>query len=358
MGGRGRRHSPELRRQLIELVDDAVCAGARLERACDLIGISERTLTRWRGVPRDRGRGPTTAPSHTLTQAETAQILSVATQPEFRNLSAERVTAKLADKGTYICSERSLRRVLKREKLATYRQRSRPGIRRHKPREFVACKPLRILTWDITYLEDATVRGHFFFLYLFMDIWSRRIVGWEVHSTQSSELAAQLLQRLCIAEGVETRKCVLHSDNGSPVKGSTMLATMHDLGITKSFSRPQVSDDNAHVESLLRHLKYAPSYPTRGFDDLAAARTWVGQFVDWYNSQHLHSGIGYVTPDDRHHGRDIAILQQRRDLYDAARQKHPRRWTQGTKKWHRPTLVMLNPDRVVELSPTKSPASA
>jgi putative transposase len=260
---------------------------------------SDGRPTRWRRVPRDRRRGPTTAPPHTLTVTETSQILSVANQPEFRNLSPERVIAKLADKGTYICSERSLRRVLKREKRATYRQRSRPGIRRHKPREFVACKPRRILTWDITYLKDATVRGHFFFLHLFMDIWSRRIVGWEVHATQSSELAAQLLQRLCIAEGVETPKCVLHSDNGAPMKGSTMLATMHDLGITKSFSRPQVSDDNAHVESLFRHLKYAPSYPTRGFDDLVAARTWVGQFVAWYNSQHLHSGIGCGTPDDQ-----------------------------------------------------------
>jgi putative transposase len=135
-------------------------------------------------------------------------------------------------------------------------------------------------------------------------------------------------------------------------------AIMHDLGITRSFSRPFVSNDNAHVESLFRHLKYAPSYPTRGFDDLEAARSWVDQFVAWYNGKHLHRSIGYVTPDDRHYGRDIAILQQRRDLYGAAREQHPRRWTGATRKWHRPTIVMLNPDRVVELTPKISAAAA
>ena len=322
------------------------------------MGICPRTLQRWRHQPDDRRAGPTSPPEHQLTPDEEEQIVRIANRPEYRNLSPERVVAKLSDSGTYVCSESSLRRILKRRKQAAHRQRSKPASRQNKPREYVAREPLRVLTWDITYLKDARVRGNFFFLYLFLDIWSRRIVGWEVHTTQSTDLAADLLRKVCIREGVETQGCVVHSDNGAPMKGSTMLATMHDLGITRSFSRPQVSDDNAHVESLFRHLKYAPSYPTRGFDDLEVARSWVARFVAWYNGQHLHSSIGYVTPNDRHSGRDIPTLQRRRALYKAARQKNPRRWTGPPRKWDRPAIVTLNPDRVVEVASSAGAAAA
>jgi len=140
-------------------------------------------------------------------------------------------------------------------------------------------------------------------------------------------LAAGLLSKLCIEHNLETEKLVVHSDNGAPMKGSTMLATMQSLGITPSFSRPSVSDDNAFAESLFRHLKYAPTYPRHGFATLDAARAWVARFVHWYNHEHLHSAIALVTPDDRHHGRDIAILEKRRSTYALAQQRNPRRWT-------------------------------
>jgi transposase InsO family protein len=339
---------------VLDCVDEAVCAGARLEKVCELIGVSPRTVQRWRRGWSDRRRGPKSPVTHQLTADEQEEILAVANSPAYRNLSPERVVAKLADEGSYICSEASLRRVLKRHAQDAHRQRSKPGVRRHKPREYVAREPLRVLTWDITYLRDAMVRGNYFYLYLFIDIWSRLIVWSEVHSIQSADLAADALRCLCAKHGVETERCVLHSDNGAPMKGSTMVVTAHDLGITRSFSRPQVSDDNAHIESLFRHLKYAPSYPTRGFDDLAHARRWVARFVAWYNEQHLHSAIGYVTPDDRHHGRDIELLQKRRDLYEMARKRNPRRWTSATRKWNRPAIVTLNPDRTVELAPSSS----
>ena len=358
MGGRGRRHHDGLRRVLLERVDEAVCAGARLEKACQVLGVSVRTLQRWRNSGGDGRRGPKSPVTHRLTAEEEEEILAVANSPAYRNLSPERVVAKLADEGRYICSEASLRRVLKRHAQNAHRQRSRPGVRRHKPREYVAREPLRVLTWDITYLRHARVRGHFFYLYLFIDVWSRRIVGAEVHSIQSSELAADALRRLCLEHAVETERCVLHSDNGAPMKGSTMLATLHDLGITRSFSRPRVSDDNAHVESLFRHLKYAPNYPTRGFDDLAHARHWVARFAAWYNERHLHSTIGYVTPDDRHSGRDISVLQNRRDLYQLARKRNPRRWTGPPRKWHRPAIVTLNPDRTIDLAASTSANAA
>jgi transposase InsO family protein len=202
-------------------------------------------------------------------------------------LSPEQVVAKLADDGVYVCSERSLRRVLAERRLDRHRLRSKPSAGRRKPRPYVASEPLRLLSWDITYMKSAAVRGAYFYLYAFIDVWSRLIVAAEVHGIQSAEIAANLLTRACAEHSIDADKLVVHADNGAPMKGSTMLATMHDLGITPSFSRPGVSDDNAFVEALFRHLKYAPSYPRQGFDSLAAARAWSARFVARCKGEHL-----------------------------------------------------------------------
>lgn len=352
MGGKGRQHDKALRVEVLSLLAWATSQGAGWARCCEVLGLSLRTVQRWqRGAASDQRRGPRNAPAHQLSEAEKDEIVRLANQPAYRNLSPEQVVAKLADEGTYICSERSLRRVLAERKLDRHRQRSKPRTPRHKPREYVAHGPLQVLSWDITYLKNATVRGSYFYLYLYVDIWSRRIVAAEVHDTQCSKIAAGLLSKLCAEHGMETDGLVVHSDNGGPMKGSTMLATIYALGIIASFSRPRVSDDNAFIEALFRHLKYAPSYPAAGFQDLEAARAWVERFVTWYNTEHLHSAIALVTPDDRHHGRDIAILDNRRSVYAAARLAHPRRWTGPIRPWCRPTTVTLNPERIIIPSP-------
>jgi putative transposase len=328
-----------------------------MNAACRVLGVTRRSLQRWAQQPAgDARKGPKTAPPHQLTDAEKDRIVALINQPAYRNLSPEQAIAKLAEAGIYVCSERSLRRILKARQLDRYRQRSKPARRQNKPREYVASEPLRVLSWDITYMRSSTVRGGFFYLYVFLDIWSRRIVGAEVHVTQESELATALLTRICRENELDTEKLVIHSDNGAPMKGSTMLATMQSLGITPSFSRPSVSDDNAFAESLFRHLKYAPSYPRLGFATLDEARTWVARFVDWYNREHLHSSIGLVTPEDRHHGRDVAILQKRRETYALAQERHPRRWTGQPRAWTRPAIVTLNPERLVITAATSSAA--
>lgn len=334
---------------MLALIASTVAQGARLERACEVLGLAARTVQRWQRAPLagDARVGPKSKPSHALNGEERRRIVELVNRPAYRNLSPEQAIAKLADDGVYVCSERSLRRILVEEKLATYRQRSKPASSVAKPREYVAREPLRVLSWDITYLRSSTVRGEFFYLYLFLDIWSRRIVAAQVHDRQDAALAAELLHDLCNEQGLRSEKLVVHSDNGAPMKGSTMLATMQALGITASFSRPSVSDDNAFAEALFRHLKYAPSYPRRGFADLGEARQWLAKFVSWYNTQHLHSSIGFVTPLDRHDGRDIEVLAKRRALYEAAVARNPRRWTRTHRKWHRPEIVTLNPDRVV-----------
>lgn len=342
------------------LIAEAVDAGARQSRACETVGISERTVQRWRDEPaaEDRRAGPKTHPAHALSDDERAAALALANRPEYRNLSPERVVAKAADAGEYICSERSLRRIQKAAKQNVHRERSQPASPARKPREYAASAPLRVLSWDITYLRHASIRGAHFYLYLYIDVWSRMIVGFDVHEAQTSELAAALLRRICDEHGIEANTAVLHQDNGAPMKGATFLATMDDLGITKSFSRPRVSDDNAFIESLFRHLKYAPEYPSRGFETVEHARAWVARFVHWYNHEHLHSGIGFVTPAQRHDGEDIAILERRRRVYAEAQRRNPRRWAGATRRWKRPAIVTLNPARIVTAKPSGASRAA
>jgi putative transposase len=213
-----------------------------------------------------------------------------------------------------------------------------------RPREHIATGPLEVWSWDITYLRSA-VRGAFYYLYLIEDIWSRKIVGWAVHEEESMDFSARLIDETATRLGCDRSGLVLHSDNGGPMKGSTMLATLQRLGIVESFSRPHVSDDNPYSEALFRTLKYRPAYPRGAFASMAAARQWVEDFVVWYNTEHLHSAISFVTPEDRHTGEDQAILVRRREIYEAARKRKPERWSGKSRSWERVEVVKLNPER-------------
>jgi transposase InsO family protein len=256
-------------------------------------------------------------------------------------MSPKQIVPLLADRGTYVASESTFYRVLHEEKLQHRRTRARPPAKR--PREHAADGPWQVASWDITYLRSH-VRGGFFFLYLVEDIWSRKIVGWDVHDAESSELAAALVSRVRLSAGRDLRGWVLHSDNGGPMKGATMLATLQRLGVVPSFSRPRVSDDNPFAESLFRTMKYRPEYPAAGFATVDDARRWVAAFVRWYNHEHQHSGIGFVTPANRHVGADVEVLAARRDVYERARLRHPARWSHETRSWSRPAVVTLNPE--------------
>lgn len=330
---------------ILGLLDEAVAAGARLEASCAQLGVSCRSIERWRREPEveDRRKGPKTKPVHALTAAERERIIAVATSPKYRNMSIRQVVPRLADEGIYVASESSFYRVLHEEKLMAHREHARPAGK-SKPRRHLATGPCQVWSWDITYLR-ASVRGTFYYLYLMLDIWSRKVVGWEVHAEESTELAAKLAETAYAAEGVAPGTLALHSDNGSPMKGSTMLVTLQRLGIAASFSRPSVSDDNAICEAIFRTLKYRPGYPRKPFASLEAARAWVAAFVAWYNGEHLHSGIRYVTPIDRHERRDGAILAKRHALYRSAKKQTPRRWTGDTRNWTPIGNVALNPLR-------------
>ena len=198
------------------------------------------------------------------------------------------------------------------------------------------------ISWDITYLKSPT-RGAFFYLYMVVDVWSRKVVGWAVHDVECAKRAATLFEDTCAVMKLDPRGIVLHADNGGPMKGSMMVATLERLGVLASFSRPRVSDDNPFSEALFRTLKYRPDFPAKPFADVTAATMWVAAFVDWYNRVHLHSGIRFVTPDDRHHGRDVGILARRRQDYEEARAERRERWTGPTRNWDHVGQVVLNP---------------
>jgi transposase InsO family protein len=329
---------------ILDLIASAVRDGATQARACEVLGLDSRTVQRWQRCPDgdDLRRGPKTRPANALTEEEQAKILELATAPEFVGLSPHQLVAKLADMSMFVGSEASIYRLLRRRRLLKHRDRSKPRTHR-RPRELAATGPNQVWAWDITYLP-AGVRGTFWYLYAILDVWSRKVVGWAVHDVQSDDLAAALVDETCAREAVVREQLVLHSDNGAAMKGKTMLVKLEQLGVLPSFSRPRVSDDNPFPEALFRTLKYRPSYPDKPFVTLQDARCWVTTFVGWYNDDHQHSGIRFVTPSQRHAGHDVAILAHRAEVYRDARLRNPSRWSGGTRNWTPISTVRLNPE--------------
>lgn len=328
---------------IMSMVDTAVSSGARRAQACKRLDIDPRTLERWRaaGALEDGRRGPRKVPHNKLSTAERARLVTVATSERYRDLSPKQMVPRLADENEYVGSESTVYRVLREHKLMAHRGKAKAPVSR--PRlEHVAVAPCEVWSWDITYLRTS-VRGQYFYLYLMMDVWSRKIVGFSVHDVECSDLASALLRSSVTSEGCDRGKLVLHADNGGPMKGATLKATMENLGVIASYSRPRVSDDNAFSESLFRTMKYRPEYPNKPFASLEDARTWATRFVAWYNHMHLHSGIGYVTPAARHERRDAHILAGRRAVYERARRCHPERWSRHTRPWIATQTVRLNP---------------
>lgn len=333
---------------MVGWIADAVDAGARKDKACLELGLSIRTIQRWvKGSIVKEDQRPLVArpaPDNKLSQAERSEILAVCNQPEYASVPPCQIVPRLADEGRYLGSESSFYRILADADQLNHRGRSKEVKRRKVPTTHIATQANEVWSWDISYLP-SDVRGLYHYLYLIEDIYSRKIVGWEVHDSETGESAAELMQRTVMAEQCFRQPLVLHSDNGSPMKSYTLQSKLADLGITPSHSRPRVSNDNAYSESLFRTLKYCPQWPSQGFSTLDIARDWVSCFVRWYNNEHRHSRIKFVTPAQRHRGEDKAILQQRDNVYDLAKSKHPERWSGNTRDWNPIGNVTLNPEK-------------
>ena len=282
-------------------------------------------------------------PTNKLSDVERQAAMAVLNGEEFKNLPPSQIVPRLADQGRYVASESTLYRLLRQAGQMCHRRLERAPQKRSKPRALTATRPDQIYCWDITYLPTC-VRGDYFYLYLFVDLFSRKIVGWQVFESESAELAAGLLQDICARHGITPGQLVVHSDNGSPMKGETMLAMMQRLGVAASRSRPSVSNDNPYSESLFRTLKYRPELPVKPFENLLQARRWVNELAHWYNDEHRHSAIGFVTPSQRHEGQDMALLADRTVVYEWARQANPQRWSKKTRDWRYVDQVNLNPE--------------
>ncbi|AWB32595.1 IS3 family transposase [Orrella marina] len=350
--GRGRMIALKDRQTLVQHIDTAHQQGARLDRACSLAGLTIRTLQRWKrdqdkltvGDRRPLAARPT--PAHAFTPQERQRILDVVNESRFADCPPARIVPMLADEDVYIGSEATISRVLRQHGQTTHRGRTRPPQPSRRPTTHVATGPGQVYCWDMTYLPTH-VQGQWFYLYLIQDIYSRKIIGWEIHEKDDSTHAVALLKRTALAEGVHAmlEKPVMHGDNGSTLKATSVLAMLNWLGIEPSYSRPRVSDDNAFAESLFKTAKYRPEFPARGFKSLEAARQWGATFVHWYNHEHRHSGIQYVTPDQRHRGEDIKILGARHALYQQQKRNNPARWSGQTRNWSLVGAVTLNPER-------------
>jgi len=359
-GPKGRLISDSDRIKAVELINEARENGSRLKPACNELGITSRTYQRWTkngDVKKDqRPIVKRKEPKNKLSKKEREKIIEVSNSKEYADLPPSKIVPKLADEGEYIASESTFYRVLNEEKLSTHRTKSKEPVKREVPTH-IATAPNQVWTWDITWL-NAFIKGKFFRLYMIIDMFSRLIVAHEVWETEKAEYSQRLIRKATLSQEIATEKdkpLVLHSDNGSPMKAATFLTTLEKLGVQSSFSRPRVSNDNPYSESLFKTMKYRPVYPDKGFKDLNKAREWISEFVDWYNNIHLHSGINFVTPYQRHYGLDIDIMKKRIETYKKAKQAHPERWSGDIRDWSLPEYVTLNPMKEEEIEKYISP---
>ena len=336
--------------KVVTAIDEAVVSGAKQFKACEVVGISERTYQRWKVQGADTKDGRPDAlrpvPANKLCLEEEKMILKVMNQKEHRSLSPNQVFHKLIDKqGIYIASVSSFYRVLRHYDQINHRGYSKAPINKNITTHY-ATGPNQVWMWDITWLPGPA-KGIYYYLYMIIDLFSRKVVGWEIWDHESSENASILVKKAVYSENVLLRNepLVLHSDNGSPMKGASLLTTLYNLGIVRSNSRPRVSNDNAYIESMFRTVKYMPSFPLNGFSHIETARRWVDAFVEYYNNDHHHSSLKFLTPNQRHNGSSEDILNRRKEMLETAKEKNPERWTGPVQDCTMEQAVWLNPSK-------------
>ena len=343
--------SVEQRQEIINMIDHARTKGARLNQACECVEIDAATYRRWQCdgevLADQRATAVRPVPVNKLSVDERELILLTCHLPTFQSLPPSQIVPTLADLGQYIGSESSFYRILREANEQHDRGRAKPRQKRAKPDEFCATGPNQCWSWDVTWLKSP-VRGKFYYLYMMLDVFSRKITAWEVYEVECGNYAAQLLQRGVLAEGCASTLQCLHADNGAIQKSSTLRSKMEWLGIEPSYSRPRVSNDNAMSEALFRTTKYRPDFPHEGFKSLEHARQWCALFVRWYNDEHKHSSIKFVTPAERHRGDDVQLLARHDELYRQAKAANPSRWSGKTRNWERADSMTLNPDKTPE----------
>jgi putative transposase len=310
-----------------------------VQAACAALIVPRSSLYRARTPQAVRSRPKISA--RALSQVETIKVREELNSERFQDRSPREVYATLMDEGRYLCSWRSMYRILDEN----HEVRERRDQLRHpnytKP-ELLATAPNQLWSWDITKLLGPS-KWTYFYLYVILDVYSRYVVGWMIAERESSALAEELISQTCVRQGIERGQLTIHADRGSAMTSKPVALLLADLGVTKTHSRPHVSNDNPYSEAQFKTMKYRPDYPTR-FGCLQDARAWAATFIDWYNCEHHHTGLALLTPADVHFHRAEDVQQKRQAVLQAAYEKTPERFVKGVPHpIQLPQAVWINP---------------
>jgi len=305
--------------------------------ACRALGVPRSTLYHARKPPTELAPRPT--PPRAMSAEEKAEVRDVLNSERFWDCAPREVYAVLLDEGVYYCYWRTMYRILAEYSEVCERRNQRRHPSSTRP-ELRATGPNQLWSWDITYLKG--MKGVVYYLYMIIDVYSRYIVGWLISNREAAELAEQLIAATCAKEGIESERLTLHADRGSAMRSKTVAQLLVALGVSKSHSRPRTPTDNPYSEAQFKTMKYRPDYP-KEFSTMKQARSWVREFVQWYNQEHHHTGLALMTPAVVHHGQVEQVVQQRQQVLDAAYAAHPERFVRGKPTQPKlPEVVWIN----------------
>jgi len=314
-------------------------------QACRAFGVPRCSLYRWQAPP----SGPTQRPrpSWSLSEAEQQEVKDVLHSKRFVDQAPREVWAQLLDEKRYLCSVSTMYRILRESDEMRERRNQLRHPTYHKP-ELLATAPNQVWSWDITKLLGP-VKWSYFYLYVILDIFSRYVIGWTVAHRESASLAKRLLEETCHKQEILPGRLTVHADRGPSMRSKTVALLLGDLGVTKTHSRPHVSNDNPFSESQFKTLKYRPEFPDR-FGSIQDARAFGRLFFGWYNTQHHHSGIALLTPENVHCGEAENVLQNRREVMLEAYQRKPQRFRKSPVIPALPEAVWINPPETAKQS--------
>lgn len=326
-----------------------------ITKACQALVVPRSRIYRARTANRET-RIPVAKPKphpRSLRQDEKIQVRQILNSERFQDLAPREVYATLLDEGIYHCSWRTMYRILEEHNEIRERRNQLTHPNYQKP-ELLATGPKQVWSWDITKLLGPE-KWTYYYLYVILDIYSRYVVGWMIASKETAVLAQELIKKTCAKQHIQPDQLIIHADRGSPMIAKSMALLMADLGVTKSHSRPHVSDDNPFSEAQFRTMKYRPDYPKR-FGSQPDARLWARHFFEWYNNEHHHSSIGLMTPADVHYGHAKEILHRRQTVLQEAYQKNPERFVKGIPTAPQlPESVWINPPKKAPTQTTEDP---
>jgi len=322
------------------------CGELGVATACRAFGVPRASLYRRRkrhAVPPPPVHKPRKSPPRALSSSQRQKVLQVLCEDRFVDLAPRQVFAALLDERKYYCSVRTMYRILSAKEQVRERRNQRRHPKYTKP-ELLATRPNEVWSWDITKLKGPA-KWTYYDLYVILDIFSRYVVGWMVAEREASALAQKLIQDSCTKQDIRPNQLTLHADRGSSMRSKPVALLLSDLGVTKTHSRPHVSNDNPFSEAQFKTLKYRPDFPER-FGSPQHARSHAKDFFDWHNNDHYHTGLNLLTPADVHYGQDKQVVEQRQRVLNIAYAQHPERFVNNPPvAKSRPEAVWINPPK-------------